>query len=395
MLHRVSIVAALLAIQIPAAPALGQERLEIRHEDDLPVATLEEVFELDLTDAPISRRALHLAELADGRVFVGGATEVLAFDGDGVYQGEIGREGEGPGEFQLLTGLGMHRDTLWAGDAVSGRVSRFLPDGSLLDVITPPPSVRGGPSFLILAADGSVVGNPLSLVRPGAPGSSRLTVWWRWRAEEGSGAGVVDTLIATEVRDDLLQISVGSMSPRPQPFIEREPVAFGGAESYALAAHASREDDDGLIVVERLHFNGAADTAVAVRYRPRPITSEDVDRVVDELGRMLSRRPGALVPASRPRPEIARELRRAIRTPEYHPPLTDLVQGTGGSIWIGRESSASRRNWLIAQEGVGAVARITLADYQRPLSASDGYVWLLEPGALDLPRIVKYRLDAP
>ena len=110
---------------------------------------------------------------------------------------------------------------------------------------------------------------------------------------------------------------------------------------------------------------------------------------------MLSRRPGALVPASRPRLEIARELRRAIRTPEYHPPLTDLVQGTGGSIGIGRESSASRRNWLIAQGGVGAVARITLADYQRPLSASDGYVWLLEPGALDLPRIVKYRLDAP
>ena len=58
-------------------------------------------------------------------------------------------------------------------------------------------------------------------------------------------------------------------------------------------------------------------------------------------------------------------------------------------------SIASRRNWLIAQEGVGAVARITLADYQRPLSASDGYVWLLEPGALDLPRIVKHRIEAP
>ena len=205
---------------------------------------------------------------------------------------------------------------------------------------------------------------------------------------------MVDTLIATEVRDDMLQVSTGGMVvPRPQPFVEWEPVAFGGPESYALAARASAEDDDGFIVVERVQFDGAVDTAVAVRYGPRRITSEDVDRVVDELGGMLSNPPGTRDPTSRPRPEIARELRRQIRTPEFHPALTDLVQGSGGNIWIGREAAASQRKWLIAQEGVGPLARTTLADYQRPLAAGDGYVWLLEPGAFDLPRIVKYRVD--
>ena len=376
----------------------GQEGREIRHEEELPVATLVEVFELDMTDAPLTGRALHLVEAADGSVFLVGAgtTSVLRFDREGAYQGEIGREGEGPGEFQLVTGLGMHGDTLWAGDAMAGRLTRFLPDGSLLDVITPTSAMRGVPSFLTLALDGSVVGNPLTFMGPGAPSSPRLTVWWRWRAGAGARVGVVDTLIAIEARDDLLQVSTGGMvAPRPQPFVEREPVAFSGTEPYALAARASREDGDGLVVVERRHFGGAVDTAVSVRYRPRRITSEDVDRVVDELGRVLSRRSGATDPASRPHPEIARALRRQIRVPEFHPALTDLVQGAGGSIWIGREAAASRRDWLIAQEGAGPLARISLADYQRPLGATDGYVWLLEPGAFDLPRIVRYRIETP
>ena len=384
-----------LLILLPVS-VRGQEGPESRHEDDLPVATLVEVLELDLSEAPIAGRIPNLVESPDGTVFVGAWTEVLVFDPDGAYRGEIGRQGDGPGEFRSLSGLGMHGDTLWTGDWISGRVTRFLPDGSLLEIITPPPSVRGVPSLLTLAPDGSVVGNPLSFVSPGSPAGSRLAVWWRWRAEEGSGAGVMDTLIATEVRDDMLQVSTGGMMvPRPQPFVEREPVAFGGTESYALAARASAEDEDGFIVVERVQFDGAVDTAVAVRYGPRRITSEDVDRVVDDLGRILSNPPGTRDPTSRPRSEIARELRRQIRTPEFHPALTDLVQGSGGSIWIGREAVAFRRHWLIAQEGVGPVAWITLADYQRPLSAGDGYVWLLEPGAFDLRRIVKYRIDIP
>ncbi len=395
--HLGTVVAVPLVLQILVpVSARGQEGRGTRHEDDLPVATLVEVLELDLTEAPIARRVSSLVESPDGTVFVGGSTEVLVFDPDGAYRGEIGRQGDGPGEFRSLTGLGMHGDTLWAGDAMSGRVTRFLPDGSLLEIITPPPAVRGVPSCLTLAADGSVVGNPLSMMSPGASSSSRLTVWWRWDGAEGSDAGVADTLISLDIRNALMDIEArGRTLPLPQPFVEREFVAVAGTEPYALAAHALGEEDDGLIVVERLHFDGARDTAIAVQYRPRRITSEDIDGVVDRMGRVLSTPFDAPETAARPAPEIARQLRRTIDVPDYHPPLTDLVQGSGGSIWIGRESSASQRNWLIAQEGVGAVARITLADYQRPLSASDGYVWLLEPGAFDLPRIVKYRVDTP
>ena len=387
--RRVTIVTGLFALQILLPVCVGgQQGPGIRHEEDLPVAALVEILELDLAEVPLTGRVPNLVESPDGSVFVGSSTEILVFEPDGTYRGEIGRRGEGPGEFRSLTGLGMHGDTLWAGDAMSGRVTRFRPDGSLLEIITPPPSVRGVPNLLTLAVDGSVVGNPLSMMRPGSSSSLPRTVWWVWSRAEGSEAGVADTLISIEIRNSVMNIDAGGGArPLPQPFVDQESVAVAGTEPYALAARALREEDDGLVVVERLHFDGARDTAIVVRYDPRRITSEDVDDVVDRMGRALS--------AARPTAEITRQLRRAIDVPDYHPPLRDLVQGSGGSVWIGREFSASGRNWLIAQEGAGTVARITLSRDQRPLSPTDGYVWILEPGAFDLPRIVKYRVNAP
>ena len=387
---------ALLALCLIPRSAIGtQESAGLRHDEELPVATLAEVFELDMTDAPLTGRARHLVEAPDGSVFLAGAgtTSVLRFDPEGAYRGEIGREGEGPGEFRLVTGLGIHGDTLWVADAVSRRVSRFLPDASLLEAITVPRSVAPMPSFLMFARDGSVVGYPMTFMRPGAPGGSGVTSWWHWPAAEGSEAGAADTLITIETGAMMNVAVAGRIAPLPQPFAEREPVAFGGTEPYALTVRATREDDDGLIAVERLHFNGERDVAVAVRYRPRRLTPEEVDRVVQRIGRGLSAPVGAREPAERATPEIAARVRDAIHTPDFHPPLTDLFQGTEGAIWIGREATAGRRDWLIAQDGAGPTARINLADYQSPLSAGAGYVWLMEPAAFDLQRIVKYRLE--
>lgn len=113
-----------------------------------------------MTDAPLTWARAHLVGAPDGSVFLVGAgtASALRFDRDGAYQGETGREGEGAGEFQLVTRLGIRGDTLWVADAVPRRVSRFLTDASLLETITVPRSVAPMPSFLTFARDGSVVG---------------------------------------------------------------------------------------------------------------------------------------------------------------------------------------------------------------------------------------------
>lgn len=383
----------LAPLSLWAAPALGQA---IPHEDELPLARLVEVGAIDVVNAPLSRRPSYLWELSDGTVLLGGQTEILVFDKDGSYRREIGRAGEGPGEFRWLDGLGAHGDTIWASDPLLGRVTRFLSDGSLLEMVTPDASGRTTGQRLKLAPDGSVVGSslPLSGVSGDPSGRGRV-LWWRWHENEG----LSDSLVASEVWHEHMLLRppgrAGGVARLQQPFSERVPVAFGGTERYALAARAVVEtDQEALIVVERYHFDGRRDTSVALRYQPLRLTAAAVDSAVNDLGRQNSTRPGIREQAARPTPEIARQLREAIYVPRYYPPLKDLIQGSAGAIWIGRERSASRKaNWVIATESEGALARISLADYQRPLSAMAGYVWLLEASMFDLPRIVKYRIE--
>lgn len=392
-LRRCIRLARLAPLSVWAAPVLGQV---IPHEEELPSARLVKVATIDVVNAPLSRRPSHLWELSDGTVLLGGQTEVLVFDRDGSYRREIGRAGEGPGEFRWLDGLGAHGDTVWTSDPLLGRVTRFFPDGSLLETVTPDVPGQAAGQRLRLAPDGSIVGSPLPLNGvSGDPSGRGRVLWWRWHANEG----LLDSLVASEVWHEhmLLRPSgrTGGVARLQQPFSERAPVAFGGTERYALAARAVVEaDDEALIVVERYHFDGRRDTSVALRYRPRHLTAAAVDSVVYELGRQNSTRPGSRVQAARPTQEIARQLREAIHVPRYYPPLNDLIQGSAGAIWIGRERSASREaNWVLATESEGALARITLADYQRPLLATADYVWLLEASMFDLPRIVKYRIE--
>ena len=54
---------------------------------------------------------------------------VLVFNSQGRRIRAIGRKGEGPGEFKVLSGIGLLRDTLYASDDALRRVSYFTPDG--------------------------------------------------------------------------------------------------------------------------------------------------------------------------------------------------------------------------------------------------------------------------
>lgn len=70
----------------------------------------------------------------DGRVYVadGQALEIRVFSADGEFLARMGREGEGPGEFRDLSGLGSAPGGgVAALDGSLGRVTLFAPDGTV------------------------------------------------------------------------------------------------------------------------------------------------------------------------------------------------------------------------------------------------------------------------
>jgi len=77
--------------------------------------------------------------LPDGRVVVAdaGSATVRVFGADGVFERQVGRRGEGPGEFLYLTSLWIAEpDTILAYDGRTVRLSRFLASGVLLESLT-------------------------------------------------------------------------------------------------------------------------------------------------------------------------------------------------------------------------------------------------------------------
>jgi sugar lactone lactonase YvrE len=60
------------------------------------------------------------------------ASRVLEFDEDGQFIREVGRRGEGPGEFRAPTGMTIDDEgRLWVADAFGPRYTAFAPDGGL------------------------------------------------------------------------------------------------------------------------------------------------------------------------------------------------------------------------------------------------------------------------
>jgi len=78
-----------------------------------------------------------VARQSDGDIVVvdGGTREVRLYDGDGTFIATFGRSGSGPGEFQdPVQVLVTSGDTLLVWDDALARVTRFDPEGNLVDV---------------------------------------------------------------------------------------------------------------------------------------------------------------------------------------------------------------------------------------------------------------------
>jgi hypothetical protein len=100
-----------------------------------------------------------------GLVYVAGRDPmgVAVFDSNGTYKFTIGRGGEGPGEFRFIS-LGALHDTVLVQDPSLARLSRFGPDGRLLDIV-PTACCMMGPLLPIHSGGGVSIPTPAGWLR--------------------------------------------------------------------------------------------------------------------------------------------------------------------------------------------------------------------------------------
>ncbi len=100
--------------------------LTLKQDPTVPESLLNEppVFTMD------QRRMFYVEDMLSRRIAV--------FDSTGHYSHSIGRKGTGPGEFRWVEIIDVRGDTLILHDGFQRRTTRFLCDGTLLDVFTFP-----------------------------------------------------------------------------------------------------------------------------------------------------------------------------------------------------------------------------------------------------------------
>ncbi len=159
--------------------------------------------------------------LPDGALVVplSGVGALRVFGPESAFSHELGRAGEGPGEFAALSAAWPRGDTIEAFDGRLGRITRFLPDGSTevvtLDPVAPvQAAVPGG------FAEGWVL---MGVEAIDPDGRDRMVV--HHFARDGSHVAEL-----TEVPGMARYTFPGGSSPRP--LSPRAIAAFGNGEAY-------------------------------------------------------------------------------------------------------------------------------------------------------------------
>jgi hypothetical protein len=330
----------------------------------------------------------------DGRVYVSQPQEgiVRVYDSRGRFLRKIGRSGEGPGEFERPSRLGWRGDTLWVGDSPQARISLFRPDGSFVRSITftrAGPLTGGRPNIPgSLLADGTVLGLWLSPMYTLAGPTPVVEPLVRFSAR-GDPLGVLGR---RQRRQEFARVRSGTSSTYfAQPFSDSPltAVAPDGSGLVIVTRAAATSRGQASFSVRKVHFSGRTAFERAYTYTPRPLTGDAVESVVNKHA-------GGMQEAKfRTPPEAAarRLIREALYRPGYLAPVTDVVIGRDGTIWLRRESTGRAVfDWQVLDAAGRPIGRVSLPAKVAVQYADRSQVWGVELDELDVPTLVRFRV---
>ncbi|HEY8484047.1 MAG TPA: 6-bladed beta-propeller [Longimicrobiales bacterium] len=334
----------------------------------------------------------------DGRIYVLQSQEQLirVFDGTGKFVGTIGRRGAGPGEFVSPYRMGWRGDTLWVIDGGQNRISFFGPDGAFLGSLGTGWPAPGGFGMIFpwaVMADGSVLGFHAVDAIARADGLVKSTPYFRIDRE----GRVTDTLAWVSLRNSSLAIRdperpwAGLFAPQPfgdSPLVEAAPDGSGLVLVERWAAEAA---DRAHFTVTRIDPSGRVLFSRQYRYPARPMPKALADSVFQaEVAIALQARG----PNLSSRAQAEERVREALYLPGHLPPITGVVIGRDGTIWLRREDLGEASvEWLVLGEDGGVLGALRAPRGLRILRAQRGSIWGVEEDTLGVPYVVKYRVE--
>ena len=305
---------------------------------------------------------------------------IALFAPDGRFLRSIGRRGGGPGEFQVLGGMNWSRDTLSVVDF--GRLHLFTSDLTYVRTITfptlrPPPGVgRVIPGFVL--TDGSILGVPIF------PDSGRAVPIVR----VSPGGTIMDTITHVLDESGIVRLPLPGRSPAnlTNPWMADPlwiPEADGASILIVNRPVAPRSGSSAFELV-RVGIQGDTLLTAQFDYTPLEISVELRDRVYAEMALRVSE-------SSTTRAQVEREARRAMPAPRFHPPVSQVVAGRDGTIWLRREElGRDTVEWHVFSQSGQPLARLFLPGGLTVRRAQADRIWGIEEDSMDVPFVRVY-----
>lgn len=347
---------------------------------------------------------------AEGDLFVSQWRDwsIQVIDGAGATVRTIGRKGEGPGEFQLLTSIWFQGDTLVTSDGGLHRVSYFDTDGGFVRSrgwaadIPPDTPDADRVTFFAGSPPSIMLTNGLALAQPNLSVSSMV--------EFRTGAQSVGFRIPLLTLDETGQIvdtlawdgGYGTMFG-----MARGGRVFGIAVPFQGATHTAimpsgagvvvgRNDDSGAPAVVVTRIGPSADTVFSrtYAYKPMPLADELLRRALREA---MVLRPGGTPATEDDRAPDGSDFEGPLRgsgvLAANLPAVTGLAVGQDDTVWLRREESEGDSVGWTVLDGMGQVLGVvTLPRTQEVVAARGTVMAAVEEDELGRVTLVRYRL---
>jgi hypothetical protein len=331
-------------------------------------------------------------ELSDGQVLITDRLEQtvarLNF-GSGTIE-PIGRQGGGPGEYQMPGWLfALPGDTTLMMDLGNQRFAVILPEGQISSNTLPLRHPAGFPIFPRgVDAEGGIYFDLAGMMMPGL--------------EEGAMQGVAPIFRWDRAANALDTLGYMNFPPMEPAGPGEAHISIGGGGGPYDGRDAWSVTPDGRVGIARyadyhvewMGPDGESVTGPAIEYRPIPITKDDKEAWADQ---MASR--GVMI-------QVENDRRRTIRPPrpstdnldwpESKPAFTaGAARATSdGRLWVERSRSADedRRTYDVFDARGELIQRVELLPDRRVVAFGNKFVYVTHTDEDDLEWLERYRL---
>jgi len=371
--------------ELPTLPIVEELRIGSLDDPELGFTRIGDVWESPAGELYVVERSV---------------PELRVYDAEGALVRTYGREGEGPGEFQMMSDFGVLGDTVWIADLRRRRLTMFAREGDVLATVSASIQIPIGESMGIgrsvtvypgeLRPGAVIVGNAGGGLQPGLADSVVQVPRVRFDLE----GNIVDTL---ELVSRLVSFSAREISAGGRIHIVRlDPPALdsgsyrvpSAGDTTVVRWSVTDGSPAGRLSVMRMTVDGDTVARTDFAYEPRPVQPAEIDSLAVERAwtEGLSRADSL---------EIVQAHREAIRMPPHHRPVGFPRDGEDGSVWIPLEEADARANrWIVIAPDGTVPGIVDLAENERPVHIRQSHAWVIATDEVDVPWLVRYRIDA-